>query len=65
MTLEKRYNEVYQKYGKKSIPRPPYWSGFRLIPNHIEFWKAKPFRLHERSIYENKGEGWKKSLLFP
>ena len=65
MTLETRYNDVYLKYGKKKIPRPPNWSGFRLIPNRIEFWKAKPFRLHERTVYENKDGGWHKGLLFP
>lgn len=65
MSLEKRYNEVYQKYEKKNIPRPTHWSGFRIIPNRIEFWKAKPFRLHERLVYENKGDGWKKGLLYP
>lgn len=64
-TLEKRVNEMMQKFGKKKIPRPPHWSGFRLIPNRIEFWKAQPFRLHERTVYENKDKGWQKGNLYP
>lgn len=64
-TLEKRFIDFDKKFSNKNIPRPPHWSGFRVIPNRIEFWKAKPFRLHERLVYEHKGETWQKGFLFP
>lgn len=64
-TLEDRFVEFEKKYAKGVIPRPKWWSGFRVMPNRIEFWKAAPFRLHQRTLYENQGSGWKKTLLFP
>lgn len=63
--LEKRFTEVDMKYGKKQIPRPPHWSGFRIIPTRLEFWKAQPHRLHERLVFEKRSDGWHKGLLFP
>ena len=54
-----------KKYFGQPIPRPSYWSGFRLVPHKIEFWKRKPFRLHERTVYSKKEELWTKVLLFP
>jgi pyridoxamine 5'-phosphate oxidase len=47
------------------VPRPPYWSGFRLIPNYIEFWENKPFRLHDRLVYRRAGDGWTTEKLYP
>ena len=64
-TLEDRFAEFEKKYAKGSVPRPAWWSGFRLMPSRIEFWKAAPFRLHHRTLYENQGKGWKRTLLFP
>lgn len=49
----------------KDIPRPDYWSGFRVIPDTIEFWQEMPYRLHDRVLYEKKGKGWKQTRLFP
>lgn len=53
------------KFSGKPIPRPRHWRGYRLMPHRIEFWDAKPFRLHERTVYELRAGSWIKSLLFP
>jgi pyridoxamine 5'-phosphate oxidase len=59
----KRVAEIYEG---RDVPRPPRWSGFRLIPNRIEFWKGMPARLHERIAYERDDSGaWSKTLLNP
>ncbi len=49
----------------RSVPRPPHWSGFRVAPQRFEFWVGKPFRLHERTVYERDGEEWKRYGLYP
>lgn len=63
--LLKNVQQLIQKYKGREVPRPPHWSGFRLTPRRIEFWKAQPFRLHERTLYELKKGQWKKILLYP
>ncbi len=57
--------EVEARYIGRSVPRPPHWSGFRVAPHRFEFWVGKPFRLHERTVYEPEGEGWKRYGLYP
>lgn len=64
-TLEQRLAEYTQKYEGKDVPRPPYWGGFRLLPERIEFWKAHEFRLHWREHYVKSGDGWQRSWLNP
>ncbi|KQZ01770.1 pyridoxamine 5'-phosphate oxidase [Pseudolabrys sp. Root1462] len=55
------------KYALGNVPRPPYWSGYRIIPSSIEFWHDRPFRLHDRIVFkrENPGAGWSKTRLYP
>ncbi|MEX2518027.1 MAG: pyridoxamine 5'-phosphate oxidase, partial [Paracoccaceae bacterium] len=64
-TLEAEVAKYATKYALGAIPRPDYWSGFRVLPEQIEFWRDRPFRLHERRVYKKQADGWQESLLFP
>ncbi|WP_343684753.1 pyridoxamine 5'-phosphate oxidase [Asticcacaulis sp.] len=63
--LEKRVAEYGLKFGIGAVPRPPHWTGFRIVPTEMEFWRDKPFRLHDRLKFERAGDGWVKSKLYP
>jgi pyridoxamine 5'-phosphate oxidase len=68
--LDARIADVEQRYAHAPVPRPPFWGGFRIVPDRVEFWYARPGRLHERLLYERVGEGvgadrWKTSWLYP
>jgi len=63
--LDARVEEFEKKFEGKDVPRPPFWSGFRLEPSAIEFWKGKPNRLHERQLFVREGDGWRVQLLYP
>jgi len=63
--LERAVAEYTMKFGLSEIPRPPHWSGFRVLPVRIEFWRDMPFRLHERRVFTAAGQGWTTEALFP
>lgn len=63
--LEKAVAEYTARYPIGQIPRPAYWSGFRIVPESIEFWHDRPFRLHDRMVFSRAGQGWAKERLYP
>jgi len=63
--LEKAVAEYGLKYAVGEIPRPPHWSGFRVLPRRIELWRDMPFRLHERRVFHREGPGWRVEMLYP
>ncbi len=63
--LEKHVAEFTAKFGFGKVTRPPFWSGFLLVPDRIEFWEERPFRLHERVVYQRQPDGWATSRLYP
>ncbi len=65
LALEKRVARYAAKFGIGKVPRPPYWSGYRVRPTEIEFWQDKPFRLHERILYDHTEDGWRVRRLYP
>ncbi|PHR22968.1 MAG: pyridoxamine 5'-phosphate oxidase [Hoeflea sp.] len=63
--LEKAVAEYTAKYAIGEIPRPPHWSGFRIMPQSIEFWHDRPFRLHDRVKFTRSQDSWDKTRLYP
>jgi pyridoxamine 5'-phosphate oxidase len=64
--LEKAVAEYTARYAIGEIPRPKHWSGFRIMPETIEFWHDRPFRLHDRIVFGRDGKGgWTKTRLYP
>ncbi|HKI73676.1 MAG TPA: pyridoxamine 5'-phosphate oxidase [Pseudomonadales bacterium] len=63
--LEQRFAEIEARFKDQPVPRPPHWSGYRVVPDMIEFWQSRPGRLHERDRYFLDGGEWRHSLIYP
>jgi pyridoxamine 5'-phosphate oxidase len=67
LAFEKQIALYAAKYAIGQVPRPPHWSGYRVVPLSIEFWQDRPFRLHDRVVFSRAapGEAWRKTRLYP
>lgn len=63
--LEKKFNELNEKYKNNTVPLPDFWGGYRLIPYKIEFWQGRQNRLHDRILYTKGNDTWKIERLSP
>jgi pyridoxamine 5'-phosphate oxidase len=63
--LEAAVAKAALRFGVGAIPRPPFWSGFRVAPERIEFWHGKPYRRHHRTVYTRTTDGWETKFLYP
>jgi pyridoxamine 5'-phosphate oxidase len=63
--LEARYVEIERRFDGRPVDRPPFWGGFRVVPQRMEFWYGRPGRLHERRLYTKTSGAWQTGWLFP
>jgi pyridoxamine 5'-phosphate oxidase len=63
--LEERFAHFEQRFEGTEVPRPHSWGGYLLVPSRMEFWEGRPNRMHERTLYARKGNGWEITLLQP
>ena len=63
--LEAAFAEYREKFGDGEVPRPRHWSGYRIIPETIEFWIGRPYRLHDRVLYRKSDNRWIATRLYP
>jgi len=65
LALERAVDLTTARFAAGEVPRPPHWSGFRIVPVEIEFWRDGAFRLHDRARFSRAGDGWTKAMLYP
>ncbi|HEV2080102.1 MAG TPA: pyridoxamine 5'-phosphate oxidase [Allosphingosinicella sp.] len=63
--FDARFAKMEERFDGGAVPRPPYWTGLRVVPSRIEFWTDRPFRRHERRLFVRQGGGWTEGLLYP
>jgi pyridoxamine 5'-phosphate oxidase len=63
--LEERFEEIARRFAAGEVPRPSFWSGFRVVPQRIEFWQERPSRLHDRWLFVREGGEWRRKRLYP
>ena len=63
--LEAAFQAQKERHADEEVPRPPFWGGYRLVPNRMEFWQGRAFRLHDRFLYERAENGWRCGRLSP
>lgn len=63
--LLERFREAESRFAGGEVPRPEFWSGYRVAPERIEFWESRDDRLHERTLYLRDEEGWRRESLYP
>jgi pyridoxamine 5'-phosphate oxidase len=64
-TLDSRVREIEERFSEGDVPRPPFWGGYALLPEEIEFWQGQAGRLHDRFRYVRDGDGWRLERLAP
>ena len=63
--LNTRVDDYEDLFKDKDVPRPDFWRGFRIIPSSVEFWVNRPFRLHDRLLFEKHADAWSTARLYP
>ena len=64
-SLDRRVQDVRDRFEGRAVSRPAFWSGFRVVPAAIEFWTRHPARLHDRALYAREDGRWERTLLYP
>ena len=64
-TFEARFEQMKARFEDQPVPRPPRWSGFRVVPSRIELWCDRAHRLHERRLFTRSPDGWSETMLYP